>query len=85
MRTAKWPLITPKGSASCTDDVRIRCGNAALAVVEQGPYLDLMVDGQLSRQPYNPAGAEVSRCAVEEPVKPNPPVIDSFLQGDDPG
>ena len=38
-----------------------------------------------SRQPHNPAGAEVSRCAVAEPPKPHPVVKYPVLQVDDPG
>ena len=45
-------LITPRGPAPDTDNIRIRCGNAALAVVEQARYLGVMVDGQLSWEPH---------------------------------
>ena len=38
-----------------------------------------------SRQPHNPAGVEVSRCAVAEPPKPHPGVKDPVLQVDDSG
>ena len=44
-------VITPRGPAPATDDIRICCGNAALAVVEQARYLGVMVDGQLSWEP----------------------------------